>query len=115
MKKAIISIMLMVFLPWPVMGEDKEEKKKESASSVTMKEVVVTATRYEEEVSTVPANVTTITRKDIENSTAKDIPSILRTQVGINVTDVAGNRRNYRVDLRGFGETAQSNTLVRVV
>ena len=25
-----------------------------------------------------------------------------------------GNRRNYRVDLRGFGETAQSNTLVLV-
>ncbi|MBW1941433.1 MAG: TonB-dependent receptor, partial [Deltaproteobacteria bacterium] len=112
-KKGVIALMLIALLPLPALGEDKE-KKNETQSSVTMKEVVVTATRYEEEVSTIPANVTVITRKDIENSTAMDIPSILRTQVGINVTDVAGNRRNYRVDLRGFGETAQSNTLVLV-
>jgi iron complex outermembrane receptor protein len=79
-----------------------------------MKEVVVTATRYEEEISAVPANVTVITEEDIANSTAKDIPSILRTQPGIHVTDISGNRRTYRVDLRGFGETAQSNTLVLV-
>jgi iron complex outermembrane receptor protein len=80
----------------------------------TLEEVVVTATRYEEAISTVPANVTVITEEDIANSTAKDIPSILRTQDGIQVTDIAGNRRTYRVDLRGFGETAQSNTLVLV-
>ncbi len=114
MGKAIVFFVLLVLSPWPAQGEDKEEKKKEPEPTVTMKEVVVTAARYEEEVATVPANVTWITRKDIENSTAKDIPGILRTQVGINVTDIAGNRRNYRVDLRGFGETAQSNTLVLV-
>jgi iron complex outermembrane receptor protein len=33
---------------------------------------------------------------------------------GLQVTDVTGNGRSYRVDLRGFGETAQSNTLVLV-
>ena len=79
-----------------------------------MKETVVTATRFEEEISTVPANATVITKEDISNSTAKDIPSILRTQAGVHVTDISGNRRAYRVDLRGFGETAQLNTLVLV-
>jgi iron complex outermembrane receptor protein len=58
--------------------------------------------------------VTVITDVDIQNSTARDVPDLLRTQVGVQVSDISGNRRNYRVDLRGFGETAQSNTLVLV-
>jgi iron complex outermembrane receptor protein len=93
---------------------DDARSETDETETVTMEEVVVAATRYEEKISAVPANITVITEGDIANSTAKDIPSILRTQVGIHVTDVMGNRRNYRVDLRGFGETAQSNTLVLV-
>ncbi len=104
---------LFVFSEW-VQAADEEGSETDESKSVVMEEVVVTATRYEEEVSTVPANATVITEEDIANSTAKDIPSILRTQVGVHVTDITGNRRTYRVDLRGFGETAQSNTLVLV-
>jgi iron complex outermembrane receptor protein len=104
---------LFVFSEW-VQAADTEGSKTDESKSIVMEEVVVTATRYEEEVSTVPANATVITAKDIANSTAKDIPSILRTQVGVQVTDISGNRRTYRVDLRGFGETAQLNTLVLV-
>jgi iron complex outermembrane recepter protein len=83
-------------------------------ASPTLREVVVTATRYEEEISTVPANVTVIGRETISNSTARDVPSLLRMHSGVHVTDVTGNGRSFRVDLRGFGETAQSNTLVLV-
>ena len=93
---------------------DDAKSETDETETVTMEEVVVAATRYEEKISAVPANITVITEGNIANSTAKDIPSILRTQVGIHVTDVMGNRRNYRVDIRGFGETAQSNTLVLV-
>ena len=74
-----------------------------------MEEVVVTATRYEEQPSKVPANITVITEEDIKNSSAQNIPELLRTEIGIQVNDIAGNRRNYTVDLRGFGETASSN------
>jgi iron complex outermembrane receptor protein len=38
----------------------------------------------------------------------------LRTEVGIHVNDITGNRRTFTVDLRGFGETASFNTLVLV-
>jgi iron complex outermembrane recepter protein len=76
--------------------------------------VVVTATRYEESISTVPANVTVISQKDIESATARDIPDMLRTVAGIHVNDIGGNQRKYTVDLRGFGETAGLNTLVLV-
>ncbi len=79
-----------------------------------LEEVVVTATRYEEAVSSVPANVSVITEEDIRKSTAQTIPDILRTEAGIHVNDIAGNRRNVTVDVRGFGETAALNTLVLV-
>jgi len=88
---------------------DKEEKNVVEAG-----EVIVTANRYEETTSSVPASVTIITEKDIENTAARDIPDMLRTVAGIHVNDIASNQRHYTVDLRGFGETAGSNTLVLV-
>ncbi len=77
-------------------------------------EVVVTATRYEEQQSDVPANVSVITEEQIKNSNAQNIPELLRTEPGVQVNDITGNRRSYTVDLRGFGETAALNTLVLV-
>ena len=55
-----------------------------------------------------------ITEEDIAASTAVDIPSLLRTLANVQVIDITGNREHYSVDLRGFGETAASNTLVLV-
>ena len=82
--------------------------------SFMMEEVVVTATRYAEEVESVPASVSVISREDIANSTAIDVPSILQKVVGLHVYDITGNGRSYRVDRSGFGETAALNTLVLV-
>lgn len=76
--------------------------------------VVVTPTRREQPMVRVPAPVTVITAAEIERSTAHDIPELLRTHAGVHVADITGNGRSYRVDLRGFGETASSNTLVLV-
>jgi len=81
---------------------------------ITLGEVVVTATRYEEKISAVPSYVTVITEEDIQNSSAQNMPELLRTHTGIYVNDITGNSRNYTVDLHGFGETASSNTLVLV-
>jgi iron complex outermembrane receptor protein len=79
-----------------------------------LEKVVVTATRQEEKISSVPANVSVITEADIANSPAQDVPDLLRTAAGVHVRDISGNRRSYTVDLRGFGETAGMNTLVMV-
>src|SRR4030043_625099 len=85
-----------------------------AAEEIKLEEVVVTATRYEEQPSKVSSNITVITEKDINSSSAQNIPELLRTEIGIQVNDITGNRRNYTVDLRGFGETASLNTLVLV-
>lgn len=86
---------------------------KESSKPV-MSEVVVTATRAEQNVERIPANVSVITGTDIQNSTAKTIPDLLRYEEGIVVRDFYGNGKNVNLDLRGFGETGQYNNLVLV-
>ncbi|MEE8540929.1 MAG: TonB-dependent receptor plug domain-containing protein, partial [Desulfobacterales bacterium] len=111
---ALLIILGLFVLSEPVRSAEDEDSKSDKTDPVTMQEVIVTATRYEEKVSFIPTNVSVITDTDIANSTARDIPDILRTQAGIHVSDIAGNRRTYRVDLRGFGETAHLNTLVLV-
>jgi len=80
----------------------------------TLEEVVVTATRFDEKLTDVPANVTVIDEERIQNSTAQDIPDLLRTEVGIQVSDITGDKRFYDVDLGGFGENGLLNTLVLV-
>jgi iron complex outermembrane receptor protein len=91
-----------------------ETDKKEEGNMATLPEVVVTATRYDEKVQNIPANVTIITEEDIKKYGAQNIPELLRTQPGVKVSDINGSRRSYTVDLRGFGETAALNVLVLV-
>ncbi len=108
----VLIFLICLFVASPLV--QGKSAQKERIVLPDLEEVLVTATRYEEELAFVPANVTVLNEADIEGSTAQDIPSLLRSVPGIHVTDLTGNRRSYRVDLRGFGETAQSNTLVLI-
>ena len=81
-------------------------------NDVELERITVTAIRYPQEIQKISASVSVITQQDIENSNAQTIPDILRTQTGIVVRDYYGNGAKVSVDLRGFGETAGSNTLV---
>lgn len=80
----------------------------------TLDTVVVTATRSERSVDEIPAHVTVVGRDEIEDSTATDVPELLGRNTGLHAYDITGNRRSYRVDRGGFGETAGQNTLVLV-
>jgi iron complex outermembrane receptor protein len=104
--RSLFFLVLLSFIV-PIRHVNAEEK-------INIGEVVVTATRYEEKSVDVPASVSVITRQDIDSSTAQNIPDLLRTEAGIHVNDITGNRRSYTVDVRGFGETSSLNTLVLV-
>jgi len=103
---------LVIFIFSPLCWAKDPTNDEQSIS--TMEEMVVTATRQDEKIAFVPANVSVVSEKDIKNSTAYDLPDLLRNQPGVHVNDIAGNRRNYTVDLRGFGETASLNTLILI-
>ena len=105
------NIWMLLFVPVMLLSLVREVRAEEVN---TLQEVVVTATRYDENTAAIPANVSVITEKDISESNAKNIPDLLRNQAGVMVNDITGSGRFYTVDLSGFGETAPLNTLVLV-
>jgi iron complex outermembrane receptor protein len=77
--------------------------------------VVVTATRFNDVDPGVAANISVITRQDIRNTPATNLPDVLSTRAGVDVRQLGGAMgRDATVDIRGFGATATSNTLILV-
>ncbi len=116
MKRMVIGfywLLISILIPVGAFSEEHQKTNRQETESI-MQEVIVTATRYAEEIANVPANVSVFTEKDIQNATARDVADFLRRAPGVHVRDVTGGRRSYTVDLRGFGETAALNTLVLV-
>jgi iron complex outermembrane receptor protein len=81
---------------------------------VTLGQVVVTGTRDVQEIQKIPANVTVITKEEIERSYARTTVDLLRDQVGVVVNDLRGTGKNVFMDIRGFGEIGPLNVLVLV-
>lgn len=79
-----------------------------------MEEVVVTATRDDENVSRLPANITVISREDIAKSGSTNLTEVLSTKGGLVVRGFLGNDKKAAVDIRGMGETSVSSVLVLV-
>jgi len=99
------AFVLLISIPFPLFAQEKE---------VTLEEVVVTATRDVQEIRKIPANVTVVTKEEIEQSNAQNVVDVLRNEVGVEVRDNYGNGKSASVDIRGFGETGLLNTLVLV-
>jgi iron complex outermembrane receptor protein len=77
--------------------------------------VIISATRFPEDVRRLPASVTVLEAADIENSAARTLPELLAEQAGISMKDLFGNNAaSSSVDLRGFGATGTQNTLILV-
>ncbi len=78
--------------------------------------VIVSGSRFEENLNEVPASVKVITRDEIANSTSNNIPDVLSQIGGLNVRSTNGGQLNLdaTVDMGGFGATANSNTLILV-
>jgi iron complex outermembrane receptor protein len=74
--------------------------------------IVVTPSGIEQPVTEANTTVTVIDQKTIEESNAASVAELLRGQAGLHVTDFFGDGSQATIDLRGFGPTAGSNTLV---
>jgi len=72
-----------------------------AASTATLDEIVVTAGRVAQNPADVSADVTVITRDDIENSQATTAADILRTQTAFNVASTGGVGGQTSVFIRG--------------
>ena len=77
-------------------------------------EIVVTATRFDEQQYNLPVGVTVLNAEDIRRSTAQTLPELLSQVAGILVRDNTGSP-DQQVDIRGFGITGDQNSLVLVL
>jgi iron complex outermembrane recepter protein len=78
--------------------------------------VIVTGSRFEENLNEVPANVKVITRDEIASSTSSNIPDVLSQIGGLNVRSLNPGQLNLdaTVDMGGYGATANSTTLILI-
>jgi iron complex outermembrane receptor protein len=86
----------------------------DTAKPQALTPVVVTGTRSEETENRLPAAVTVITREQIERSGASHVVEVLRASGVAQISDLYGDGSRAQVDVRGFGDTFQSNTLILV-
>jgi len=93
-------------------GPAPAQEKNETTSSLD--EVIVSASRLG--VGIAGASTTIIDAEDIERSPAQTLPEIMGAEAGIQYRDLFGDRAGAQavLDIRGFGATATSNTLVLV-
>jgi iron complex outermembrane receptor protein len=76
--------------------------------------VVVSAARTEQSTLTTPASIKVISRQQIDDSGASHIVEVLRGQGGVQIKDLYGDGSRATVDMRGFGDSAGSNTLILI-
>lgn len=76
--------------------------------------VTVTASRVAADTDRLPIAYTIVTAQDIAGSSARNVQELLSAQAGIHVLNTSGSSDRQTIDLRGFGLTGASNTLILI-
>jgi iron complex outermembrane receptor protein len=82
--------------------------------ATVLEPVVVTATRSAQPDVRLPAALSVITADDIAASGATHVVDVLRSLGTAQITDLYGDGSRAQIDLRGFGDAANANTLILV-
>ncbi len=80
----------------------------------TLEPLLVSTQRTETPAATAPVGITVIDREEIRRSGARNLAELLGARAGIHVADLYGDGVSATIDMRGFGQTAGSNTLILV-
>ena len=105
MRKTLIAVFVVMFFVGNAVSEETK--------TVQLEPIVVTPSRFETNMMGVTGSFSVVTSDEIENSKGS-IVDILRKQSRVHVSDYYGNGIKASVDIGGFGETSQMNTLVLV-
>ncbi|NOT13894.1 MAG: TonB-dependent receptor [Methylococcaceae bacterium] len=104
MQKPLFSLLI-------VAGFNIQAQEAPTTKSLTLPEMVVTATRIETPRNQLSAAVTVYTREDIERLQVKTFPDLLRGTTGIDMTQQGGDGKTTSMFLRG---TDSSHVLVLI-
>lgn len=76
--------------------------------------IIITPSAIEQPRQQANTSVTVIDQQTIHNSNSGSVAELLRGHAGLHVADLFGDGSQAAIDLRGFGPTASSNTLVLI-
>lgn len=115
--KQAITLFLMLLLALGSRAAEPSAPAQETSEEVIQLEpVVVTATRTEQQLKEVSANVTVLTKEDIQQSAAQTIDDLLRQVPGFSLfrrsSSLVTHPTTQGVSLRGIGPSGVSRTLV---
>jgi outer membrane cobalamin receptor len=94
MKKFFLWLSVFPFLPLMLFGQEDGE-------TASMPDVVITATKVEQEVLDVPEHVTVITGEEIEKSGARNLGEVLTARAGVSISDYGPAGLLQTVSMRG--------------
>ncbi|MFA6173088.1 MAG: TonB-dependent receptor [Kiritimatiellales bacterium] len=95
------------FLPWLLLAETE-------VAEYQADPVIVRAWRFEEQELDVPADITVISSKQIEQSHSQSVPELLQQEANIHVRSSNGKGNTGELSMRGFGENSGQRVLVIV-
>lgn len=99
-----IAVLVVISLPWATLNAANLNKNQK---------IIVTADRFETELQQAPANLSIVTRDDIEASGVTTLGHALQMLGHVNISDLFGiTGARARVDMGGFGASGSHNTLV---
>ncbi len=75
---------------------------------------ITSGVRSEQSDAVIPPRIDVISREEIEYSGASHVVDLLKGRSSIQLADTFGNGARASIGMRGFGETANANTLVLV-
>jgi outer membrane receptor for ferrienterochelin and colicin len=99
----------LLFFAYSAIGQEAEKPVKPEKPKIE-EVIVVTASRTEQRFHDVPAAITVITAKDLEELPADHIGDILRTVPGVNVTQMSA--REIQVTARAATNSLATSQLV---
>lgn len=76
--------------------------------------ILITATRTQRSVQSIPGNPTVITSEDIAKGGFTSAPDALQKKAGLHIRNFSDNPSRASVDIRGFGENSHGRVLVLV-
>lgn len=110
-KTSFIGLAVLLFLFPSISNAEADE----GLADEDLPTVYVSATRSAQSAVSTPAQISIITRDEIEESGADHVVEILESRAGIQVQDLFGDGSRAKISMRGFGaDNSAANVLVLV-
>lgn len=107
-----LTITLVLTFTMPAFGQTRDEDEEQDRPVEFEEQVVVTASRAEQELVNAPAAVSVISSETIQNSPAVSVGELLRSVPGVNVSQISA--RDINVTARGSTSSLSTSQLALV-